>query len=179
MKTLRSNVFETNSSSCHSFTMISEEDFEQLKTLDYVLVNFNRDICEHESFIESVDHINIKTPKEAAEMFRSQVESFSGEVPDYYVEYVAFMKENWGEELVRYILFDDSKEIQEKLSNYKFSNEYGPDDYELREIMHDYFNVSIESYSTLFDGDSEIEELKELTSPSGDKIYLFDVSVSC
>lgn len=37
MKTIRNNVFETNSSSTHSLTIVSEEEFEKFKNCDLLL----------------------------------------------------------------------------------------------------------------------------------------------
>ena len=47
MRTVRRNVFETNSSSCHSVTVMAENAWEKFKNFEVVLLGRPM-ICEHE-----------------------------------------------------------------------------------------------------------------------------------
>ena len=98
MKTIRSNVFETNSSSCHSVTLISKSDYESLQ--DGVKYPYDVDFWydEHESTIIKLPSDKFRTVEE---IYQDLTNVLNDTTSEYLQEDKKVVKENWSVDYVK------------------------------------------------------------------------------
>jgi len=62
MKNVRIGIFETNSSSTHSLTIVSKEDFEEFKTGKTFYNKYNDELMSKEEYEKAVEKIKTDNP---------------------------------------------------------------------------------------------------------------------
>ena len=165
MVTIRNNVFETNSSSCHSITFIKQKDLDELKNKEVVVVGIGLNIEENAKNTNEIHSGQLGTLEKVVDLFQSEIEKvkdISESEDDYYMDdFVKDMKlifsKAWGVPLLRYIYFgkplpeDFDPEIAELMKRYYFSD--------FIFFLNDWVGIYIESYMTLFrrDGEARVE----------------------
>ena len=148
MKTIRHNVFETNSSSTHSLTIVPEEEFEKFKNCDLLL-----DYC---AFVSAEDEYkNVMENLESCENNMSD---------DYRATYKTELT------------FEKFKEVLSKLCYSDLSYYHREDAREDIQTHFDAVKAAlseeIETYDTM--GGEEYETFeRHYTTKSGDKIVAF------
>ena len=121
MRQMRQGVFETNSSSCHSITMCSEEEFNALKAGTLL-------IHEWDDILKSPDEIDVFSEEEIKEYYNKTKEMF-------WKDYELLSDEEKDEVRKRY----ESKFSEKR--HYKTYREY-------MDSNSDYYETFVDSYTT-------------------------------
>lgn len=148
MKTIRQNVFETNSSSTHSLTIVDEDEFEKFKNCEYLL--------DYHTFVSAEDEYK---------NVMDNLERYEDNMSD---EYRATYKTE--------LTFEKFKEVLSKLSDNDLSYYHREDAREDIQTHYDAVKAAlgedIETYDTI--GGEEYETFeRHYTTKSGDKIVAF------
>ena len=148
MKTIRCNVFETNSSSTHSLTIVDEEEFEKFKNCDLLL--------DYHTFVSAEDEYK---------NVMDNLERYEYNMSD---EYRATYKTE--------LTLEKFKEVLSKLSDNDLSYYHREDAREDIQTHYDAVKAAlgedIETYLTM--GGEEYETFeRHYTTKSGDKIVAF------
>ena len=148
MKTIRHNVFETNSSSTHSLTIVDEDEFEKFKNCEYLL-NYHTFVSAEDEYENVMDNL----------------ERYEDNMSD---EYRATYKTE--------LTFEKFKEVLSKLSDNDLSYYHREDAREDIQTHFDAVKAAlgedIETYLTM--GGEEYETFEShYTTKSGDKIVAF------
>lgn len=148
MKTIRQNVFETNSSSTHSLTIVDEDEFEKFKNCDLLL--------DYHTFINAEDEYK--------------------NVMDNLERYEDNMSDEYRETYKTELTFEKFMEVLRKLSDNDLSYYHREDAREDIQTHFDAVKAAlgeeIETYDTM--GGEEYETFeRHYTTKSGDKIVAF------
>ena len=148
MKTIRYNVFETNSSSTHSLTIVDEDEFEKFKNCDLLL--------DYHTFVNAEDEYK---------NVMDNLENYEDNMSDEY-------RETYKTELT----LEKFKEVLSKLSCNDLSYYHREDAREDIQTHFDAVKAAlgeeIETYDTM--GGEEYETFeRHYTTKSGDKIVAF------
>lgn len=148
MKTIRHNVFETNSSSMHSLTIVPEEEFEKFENCD-LLLDYNTFISVEDEYKNVMDNL----------------ESYEDNMSDEY-------RETYKTELT----FEKFKEVLSKLCDDDLSyyhREYAREDIQTHyDAVKAALGEEIVTYRTM--GGEEYKTFAQhYTTKSGDKIVAF------
>ena len=150
MKTIRYNVFETNSSSTHSFTIVDEDEFEKFKNCDLLLDS------DYHTFVSAEDEYK--------------------NVMDNLERYEDNMSDEYRETYKTELTFEKFKEVLSKLSDNDLSYYHRKDARKDTQTHYDAVKAAlgeeIETYDTI--GGEEYETFeRHYTTKSGDKIVAF------
>ena len=150
MKTIRHNVFETNSSSTHSLTIVDEDEFEKFKNCDLLLDS------DYDTLVSAEDEYKNVT---------DNLERYEDNMSDEY-------RETYKTELT----FEKFKEVLSKLSDNDLSYYHRKDARKDIQTHYDAVKAAlgeeIETYDTI--GGEEYEKFeRHYTTKSGDKIVAF------
>lgn len=148
MKTIRQNVFETNSSSTHSLTIVPEEEFEKFKNCD-LLLNYSEFVSAEDEYKNVMDNL----------------ESYEDNMSD---DYRATYKTE--------LTFEKFKEVLSELCDNDLSYYHREGAREDIQTHYDAVKAAlgeeIETYRTM--GGEEYETFEQhYTTKSGDKIVAF------
>ena len=148
MKTIRYNVFETNSSSTHSLTIVDEDEFEKFKKCEYLL--------DYHTFVSAEDEYK--------------------NVMDNLEKYEDNMSDEYRETYKTELTFEKFKEVLSKLSDNDLSYYHRKNAREDIQTHFDAVKAAlgeeIETYDTM--GGEEYETFeRHYTTKSGDKIVAF------
>lgn len=185
MRTIRNGVFETNSSSCHVVTLINKDDYENLKFEDKIVINFVRDVCEHETVTEIIDHDNVVSPENAVILLQPKIESTILDDSDptdlrYLID--KYIQDNWGEDLLNWTLsscYGETKMGKEITK--KVGARYVIEPYEIKSYLREDFGISYENYNSLYsvDWENTVGPMEKIWTPRGDCVYVTQCDVSC
>ena len=148
MKTIRHNVFETNSSSMHSLTIVPEEEFEKFENCD-LLLDYNTFISVEDEYKNVMD----------------KLESYEDNMSDEY-------RETYKTELT----FEKFKEVLSKLCDGDLSYYHRKDAREDIQTHYDAVKAALGEEIVTFRtmGGEEYETFAQhYTTKSGDKIVAF------
>ena len=148
IKTIRHNVFVTNSSSTHSLTIVDEDEFEKFKNCDLLL--------DYHTFVSAEDEYK--------------------NVMDNLERYEDNMSDEYRETYKTELTFEKFKEVLSKLSDNDLSYYHREDAREDIQTHFDAVKAAlgeeIETYDTM--GGEEYETFeRHYTTKSGDKIVAF------
>ena len=148
MKTIRNNVFETNSSSTHSLTIVPEEEFEKFKNCDLLL-----DSC---AFVSAEDEYkNVMENLESCENNMSD---------DYRATYKTELTFEKFKEVLSKLCYSDLSYYHRKGAREDIQTHYDAVKAALGEDIVTYRTMGGEEYETFE---------RHYTTKSGDKIVAF------
>lgn len=162
MKTIRNNTFETNSSSCHSVTLISKSDYKSLQ--DKIKYPYDVDFWyeEHESTIIKLPSDKLRTVEEIYQDLTKVLNDTTKELSEYLQEHEKVVKENWSVDYVKKCLANP--------------NDY---DNDIIESFWEYFNYSDIASDKL----KIIRELDEIIDENHieefNDTYIFEGDIEC
>lgn len=180
MVSIRSSVFETNSSSCHSIIIMNSEDYKDLQTSDKLVVDTYREISEHETIETLIDHDKILSIESALEQFLPKIEE-KIDSDEYDTPYIRLIRDNWNEELIRAVYFGGPDEnLTQKANDSPYNLAYFST-YDIRDVLQRCFGIYIESYRTLFSSEEEVTvgDTNNFWTPHGDCVVIIDTDVNC
>lgn len=164
MITVRNNVFETNSSSCHSITYIRERDFEALRDEEVLVRDLELEVTEHAISTNKITHEQLLSLEEAVKIYKIDIEK-AKDLPDnkdeWEASFVIDMKhifpKYWGVSLLRYIFFNGDMPTEFDEEAKAIARRTYFTDYNF--FLEEWLGIRINSYKSLFerDGDARIE----------------------
>lgn len=185
MITVRNNVFETNSSSCHSITYIRERDFEALRDEEVLVRGLELEVAEHVTITNKIVHEQLLSLEEAVELYKRDIEKAKS-LPDgedeWEVDFVIDMKhifpKYWGVDLLRYIFFkgdipSEFDEMAKSIARYTDFTDY-------IFFLEDWLGIYLSSYKSLFERDNEARiEFNRRRSIGRNPVRKISTIISC